>query len=131
MCVYFYMHSSFILLLEYYAFDGCSHNSDDDFDMRFEDPGYFQQERQVAAVACCTKVKGNRPISCKRYNKNGDCWSGKGDDLKMMSWDEAYAACDSEGLRLCEDQGEIDLCCGRGCDYDNALVWSQKTSGRE
>ena len=108
---------------QYYAFDGCSTNSDDSF-LDTQEPGYYDPETALGQVVCC-----NEKNYCSRKNSDGDCYSGHSvTDTNYFTWYEAQELCESEGLTLCSLQEELDACCGDGCGYDNRLVWTDVIS---
>jgi len=105
----------------HYAFDGCSTNNADSW--RDEnDPGYYANSEAIGQVACCSE-DGSK---CTRYDSNNDCLSGFEDGVSY-TWSEAVAMCEELGYRLCASQDELNQCCSAGCQYDNRLVWSNKT----
>ena len=46
-----------------------------------------------------------------------------------VTWEEARSHCEAEGMRLCNSQAELDKCCGKGCEYNNKLIWSSLKEG--
>merc|ERR1711992_317137 len=63
-----------------------------------------------------------RQDGAKRWRKDGACRSEKKGG--RVTWNEAKEHCEADGMRLCQTQAELDGCCRNGCQYDNALVWS-------
>ena len=89
--------------------------------------GYYSVNLQVAEIVCCSK----NGASCSRKLPNNKCRSGhaKHED-KKVTWEFANAQCESEGLRLCTSQEELDRCCGTGCWYDFKAVWTGNSRGK-
>ena len=110
-----------VLASQYHAFDGCSKNTQNDFEG--PDPGYYHVVGRAAEIVCCS-MDGS---SCSRKNQ-GICHSGSGDSYKA-TWMEANQHCLDIGMQLCNSQKDIDKCCGTGCNYDNQLVWSNIEQG--
>jgi len=113
-----------------YAFDGCTDAKQSggngkppghgwkEGDLR---PGFHDCATKMGAISCCA-MDGSQ---CSRM-LNGKCRSGKAgkDEEWKVTWNEAKEHCEADGMRLCETQAELDGCCRNGCQYDNALVWS-------
>jgi len=53
-------------------------------------------------------------------------WKRRWSDIEV-----AEEHCKKAGMRLCASQAELDTCCGQGCQYDNALVWSSVVKGAD
>merc|ERR1711981_1560890 len=104
-----------------YAFDGCSNHLQPGRGKGWKEgdnqPGYYNGDTDAAEITCCA-LDGSE---CFR-TIDGECRSGHNDAFKV-TWQEAKAHCEAEGLRLCASQEELDKCCGTGCQYDNQLVW--------
>eukprot|EP00662_Eupelagonemidae_sp_cell21_P058269 gene58269-biopygen94438 len=86
-------------------------------------PGRWAAADESAAEVQCCSVSG----ICTRKDSGDLCLSGDGDVAKATYYD-AVASCSHEGMRLCSKQ-ELQTtgaagCCGTGCQYDNALVWT-------
>ena len=102
--------------------DGCSWNGDED-----STPQIVSAYASVAEVQCC-----NGTSCIRKYpgdDQSGDqCFSGNKDDAKV-TWFEAEHMCASIGMRLCNSQDELDLCCTNGCGYDKQPVWTNRVAG--
>jgi len=69
-------------------------------------------QRNHAAVRCCS-MDGKKCESSEI-----GCPTGK-------TYSEALSICKLSGLRLCtKDELHSGVCCGTGCQFDNARVWS-------
>jgi len=115
----------------YYAFDGCSDYKQPKKGQGWKAgdsrPGYYDGTKDLAHIVCCPiDREGN---TCSRKN----CPSGNAgeEDATGVTLEEAEEHCKKAGMRLCASQAELDTCCGQGCQYDNALVWSSVVKGAE
>jgi len=114
-----------------YAFDGCSDYKQPNKGQGWKEgdsrPGYYDATEAVGHIVCCPiDMEGN---TCSRKG----CPSGTAgkDDATLVTLEAAEAHCKDAGMRLCASQAELDTCCGQGCQYDNALVWSSVVKGAE
>ena len=78
----------------------------------------------TSIVAQCCEDDG----TCRRFvgsNSQSDCISGhgmvSGGGVRAFSYTEAWWACESRGLRLCDGP-----CSGTGCYYDGLPIWSRR-----
>lgn len=99
----------------YYVDDGChsgEQGKNDDFVASFE-PKSFE-----AGARCC--AKDSNGVSCLSHTITKlSCKTDK------MSYDEAVSHCEGFGSRLCtKDELLSEVCCGKGGDCDNHLVWT-------
>ena len=112
---------------EYFAFDGCSKFKKGQawITVPSKPSGFYKGNIRVGNIVCCS-LDGS---SCSRKTSADICRSGKNDDMKKVTWDEANQHCASEGKRLCKSQEELNRCCDTGCGYDHTLVWSSLKQG--
>ena len=103
--------------LKYYVLDGCKKNAND-FSPNF-DPGYFANEEITAQVRCCNIDSSSCP-SQSRSCANED----------PLSYLQAKAYCEGEGLRLCtKEEIEGKKCCGKGGQCDQYAIWTSTSGG--
>ena len=114
-----------ILELKYQAFDGCSTNPLGNFFKNEAPPGFYSASSSIAGLVCCA-LDGS---ICTRICIERDLCKGDNALCNKLNWEEADRICKDRSMRLCNSQQEIDKCCGKGCDYDNRLVWSNVIEG--
>lgn len=109
--------------------NGCSTNPSEELNTtRYGHPRFAADTESVGEVVCCeadSLVQGG--VESHRHI-NGRCISGS-NDAAMRTYREAVDLCEAEGMRLCRGPEELDLSCGSGCQYDNALIWTSREIG--
>lgn len=111
---------------QHFLENGCSTNPIEELNTRrYGHPRFASDTERLGEVVCCISdilVEGG--IASHRHI-NASCISGS-NDVSMKTYREAVDLCEGEGMRLCHGSDELDLSCGTGCQYDNALVWTSR-----
>ena len=100
----------------YFAFHGCSLNGGAPTQL----VDVYDSNLPIAEVSCCSL---DASTCTRKRHEDSQCFTGDNDAVKV-SWIEAKSMCETQGMRLCNSQEEINKCCSSGCGYDNQLVWS-------
>ena len=76
----------------------------------------FEANTESAVAQCCV----NEGHKCYRYGKN------------KVTWVRAKEICKSKaiwsGQRLCNNQEELDECCGQSAVYDDQMAWTSRSN---
>jgi len=109
----------------HWLLDGCSTNKKL-LPAIYGDPRLVTDSVAAGFVVCCA---ADGSSASRKLSSNNQCYSGTASSSgggTLVTYTDAVGLCTSEGLRLCASQSEVDLSCGNGCQYDNALVWTSQ-----
>jgi len=87
----------------------------------------FDLVGRAGEIQCCSH--DGTTCSRKYGPTNNTCYSGVSGletPFAPESVEDAEVVCFIFGLRLCHSQEEADLCCGKGCTHNSALVWTKQ-----
>ena len=114
----------------YYAIPGCFYHDTPATELQVEDAaaflGWYSPDLEAATIQCCSDTTCTRKIPGTSTCLGGTRSATAPFDV-YVDWYTANETCADNGLRLCTVDEYLEVghdCCGSGCSYDHAVVWT-------